>query len=163
MIDRRGISFHIDLFYRVVDKGFESDHIILNFCDPVVDGPGQSIGTKLILDGEDGIRIGLDLDIGCVDPCIKSCRLIRKLCFGCKRRDLGVNVIYLLIESCRLICQLYLCGKVGGVDIDHIIVDAHTLSCRQLILLLGFKVRDLLDDGPIIISFFQTNSYHIIT
>ena len=68
VIDRRGISFHIDLFYRVVDKGFESDHIILNFCDPVVDGPGRSVGTKLILDGEDGICIRLDFDIGRIDP-----------------------------------------------------------------------------------------------
>ena len=68
MIDRGGISLDIHFLDRIVDKGFESDHFAFHFCNPVVDGPGQSIGTQLILDGEDGVCIRLDLDIGCIDP-----------------------------------------------------------------------------------------------
>ena len=45
MIDRGGISLDIHFLDRIVDKGFESDHFAFHFCDPVVDGPGQSIGA----------------------------------------------------------------------------------------------------------------------
>ena len=68
MIDRGGISLDIHFLDAVVDKRFESDNIILNFRDPVIDGPRRSIGTKLILNVMNGIGIRLDLDIGRIDP-----------------------------------------------------------------------------------------------
>ena len=103
------------------------------------------------------------LSVHSIDFRIKSCCLIGKLCFGCQRRDLGVNVIYLLIESCCFICQLDLCGKVGGVNADGRSIDDDSLSRRQFVLLICFEVCDLFDHRPVIISLFQTYSYHIIT